>query len=96
MNDIQIRPERANHPLVVERLDQLDAYLASLYAPEHNHNLDMSALMAPDVHLLFAWPGEQVVACGAARCERAGYRLRAAFGAHPDNGLSLFYGKSMA
>lgn len=67
MTEIQIRATRADHPQVVALLDALDAYLASLYAPEDNHILDVQALLAPDVHFLAAWQGERIVGCGAVR-----------------------------
>jgi putative acetyltransferase len=67
VTEIQIRATRADHPQVVALLDALDAYLASLYAPEDNHILDVQALLAPDVHFLAAWQGERIVGCGAVR-----------------------------
>jgi putative acetyltransferase len=64
---IVILPERPDHPQVMGLLDALDAYLHSLYPPEANHILDVQALMAPDVHFVAAWRGEQAVGCGAVR-----------------------------
>ena len=157
---IVIRPERPDHPQVRELLRQLDAYLATLYEPEHNHILAERALLAPDVSFLVAATDQRIVGCGAVRrmpahaetgerpygevkrmmvdptlrgqrigaqllqalegllraerihqalletgaaqadavrlYERSGYRRRAAFGGYPDNGLSLFYEKSLS
>jgi len=157
---IVIRPERPDHPQVRKLLEQLDAYLASLYQPEDNHILDEHALLAPDVTLLVAADDESIVGCGAVRrmpaeihtqqrpygelkrmmvdprsrgqrigarllqaleallradriglalletgaqqteavrlYERNGYRRRATFGGYPDNGLSVFYEKSLS
>src|SRR4029077_5469039 len=45
----------------------LDAYLATLYAPEDNYLLDIEALKHPSVTFLGAWDGESVVGCGAVR-----------------------------
>lgn len=67
MTDTLIRPTRPDHPQVVALLDALDDYLASLYAPEDNHILDVQALLAPEVCFLAAWQGERIVGCGAVR-----------------------------
>jgi putative acetyltransferase len=64
---ILIRPERADDPRVAPLLAELDAYLASLYAPEDNHILDLPALLAPDVDFLVADNGSQLLGCGAVR-----------------------------
>jgi putative acetyltransferase len=157
---IVIRPERPDHPQVRELLQQLDAYLATLYEPEANHILGEQALLAPEVSFLVAAWDERIVGCGAVRrmpaepgsanrpygevkrmmvdpsvrgqrigaqllralegvlraggihqalletggaqveavrlYERNGYRRRAAFGGYPDNGLSVFYEKSLS
>ena len=65
--ELRIRPERADHPQVAPLLEALDAYLASLYAPEDNHILGIEALLQPDVDFLVAECGPEIVACGAAR-----------------------------
>jgi putative acetyltransferase len=67
MPNLEIRPERPDHPSVAGLLAGLDAYLAELYAPEDNHILDAQALRAPDVTLLAAWMGGAAVGCGAFR-----------------------------
>jgi len=67
VTSLVIRPERADHPQVVALLDQLDVYLHSLYEPEANHILGVQALLAPNITLLAAWQGEQVVGCAAVR-----------------------------
>lgn len=41
--------ERPDQPEVMALLDELDRYLATLYAPEDNHILDVQALLAPEV-----------------------------------------------
>ena len=64
---VVIRAERADHPQVVALLAELDRYLLALYAPEHNHILDVRALLAPSVTMLTAWQGDQLVGCGAVR-----------------------------
>ena len=64
---LQIRPERADHPGVGPLLAALDAYLASLYAPEDNHILDLQALLQPDVDFLVAERAGRLVGCGAMR-----------------------------
>jgi putative acetyltransferase len=64
---IVIRPERPDHPDVGALLAELDAYLASLYAPDENHILDIEALSSSEVTFLVAWQQQRVVGCGAVR-----------------------------
>jgi len=65
--DIVIRPERADHPQAVAMLGALDAYLATLYAPEANHILSIDELLAPEVSFFAAWRGDRMVGTGALR-----------------------------
>jgi putative acetyltransferase len=66
--EILIRRERPDHPQVQPLLAALDAYLASLYAPEDNHILDVQALGAPEVDFFAAWTADdRIVGCGAVR-----------------------------
>ncbi len=64
---VAVRPTPPDHPQVLPLLAALDAYLASLYAPEDNHILGVEALKAPDVTFLAAWDGDEAVGCGAVR-----------------------------
>jgi putative acetyltransferase len=64
---LSIRSTRPDGAEVRALLDELDAYLASLYAPEDNHILDVEALLAPDIVFLGAWQGESLLGCGAFR-----------------------------
>jgi len=64
---VEILPTPPSHPQVRALIEALDAYLATLYAPEGNHLLDIDALMAPEVRFLAAWQGDQVLGCGAVR-----------------------------
>jgi putative acetyltransferase len=64
---IAIRPTPPDHPQVRALIDELDAYLASLYEPEDNYLLDVEALKDLSVTFLGAWDGETVVGCGAVR-----------------------------
>lgn len=64
---IVIRAERPDHPQVVALLSALDAYLATLYAPEANHILGVDELLAQKVHFLVASQGDAIVGCGATR-----------------------------
>ena len=52
--DFVIRRERPDQPDVIVLIEALDAYLATLYAPEANHLMDVQALLAPEVHFLVA------------------------------------------
>jgi putative acetyltransferase len=65
--DVHIRLERPDHPAIMALLGELDAYLAGLYAPEHNHILDVQALLSPDVSFLAARCGSRWLGCGAIR-----------------------------
>jgi putative acetyltransferase len=65
--DLLIRRERPDQPEVLALLAALDAYLASLYAPEDNYILGVDALRADDVAFLVARDGGRAVGCGAVR-----------------------------
>lgn len=65
--ELVIRPERPDQPEVLALLAALDAYLASLYAPEDNHILGVQQLLAHDVRFLVARRGGAAVGCGAVR-----------------------------
>jgi len=65
--ELVIRPERPDQPDVLPLLAALDAYLASLYAPEDNHILGVDQLLADDVRFLVARRGGVAVGCGAVR-----------------------------
>jgi putative acetyltransferase len=67
VRDVQIRPERADHPQVIALLDALDRYLGELYKPDANHILSIDELLAPEVSFFAAWQGERVVGTGALR-----------------------------
>lgn len=64
---ITIQRERADQAEVQALLAELDAYLATLYAPEDNHILEVQALLAQDVRFFVARRDGQAVACGAVR-----------------------------
>lgn len=65
--ELVIRPERPDQADVLPLLAALDAYLASLYAPEDNHILGVAQLLDDDVHFLVARSGGAAVGCGAVR-----------------------------
>ena len=64
---LDIRPTPPDHPQVQALIDELDAYLASLYDPQEVYILDLAGLMLPSVTFLGAWSGDALVGCGAAR-----------------------------
>ena len=64
---IVIRPERPDHPQVRSLLEQLDAYLGTLYRPDENHILDEQALLAAEVSFIVAERAGRIVGCGAVR-----------------------------
>ena len=156
---IVIRPGRPDHPQVRLLLQQLDAYLGTLYEPQDNYILGEQALLDPEVSFVVAAHDQRIVGCaavrrmpaeaessqrpygevkrmmvdpqlrgqrigarllealedvlradgihqalletGAAQTEamrlyaRSGYRRRGAFGGYRDNGLSVFFEKSL-
>ena len=67
-----IRPTPPDHPQVQALIAELDAYLASLYAPEDVYIVDLAGLKEPSVTFLGAWDGDSLVGCGAARLMPAG------------------------
>ncbi len=67
IQSLVIRRERPDQPDVQALLDDLDRYLATLYAPEANHILDVQALLAPDVAFYVARDAGQAIAAGAWR-----------------------------
>lgn len=52
--DFTIRRERPDQPEVRALLDELDAYLSSLYEPDANHILDIESLLAAEVRFFVA------------------------------------------
>ncbi len=64
---IAIRAESPDQPEVRALLDELDTYLTGLYEPDHNHILDVQALMAQHVYFVVARQGPEAVGCGAVR-----------------------------
>jgi putative acetyltransferase len=66
MAPLRISLERADQPDVVALIEALDAYQQSLYPPESNHLLDISALLRPEVLFAVArTPEGEAVGCGA-------------------------------
>jgi putative acetyltransferase len=64
---IVIRAESPDQADIRAMLAELDAYLARLYPPDHNHILDVTALLSPQVHFLVARRAGEAVGCGAVR-----------------------------
>jgi putative acetyltransferase len=64
---LAIRPTPPDHPQVQALIEELDAYLATVYPPEENYLLDLSGLRQPSVTFLGAWMGDTLVGCGAVR-----------------------------
>jgi putative acetyltransferase len=64
---LAIRPTPPDHPQVQALIEELDAYLATVYPPEENYLLDLEGLRHPSVTFLGAWSGDTLVGCGAVR-----------------------------
>jgi putative acetyltransferase len=64
---LAIRPTPPDHPQAQALIEELDAYLATVYPPEQNYLLDLSGLRHPSVTFLGAWMGDTLVGCGAVR-----------------------------
>jgi putative acetyltransferase len=62
---VHITLETPDQPEIHALLAASDAYMASLYPPESNHLLDVSALMRPEVKFLVARIDGRAVGCGA-------------------------------
>ncbi len=65
MNDITLAIDDPSRPDVVELLGQLDAFLTSLYQPEHNHLMPVAALCEPRVVFVAARCAGLPIGCGA-------------------------------
>jgi putative acetyltransferase len=66
-SDFTLHAESPDQADVRAMLAELDDYLGGLYEPDHNHILDVGALLAPEVRFLVArWQG-RAVGCGAVR-----------------------------
>ncbi len=64
---IAVRAESPDQPEVRALLAELDAYLSGLYEPDHNHLLDVQALLAQHVYFVVARRAGEAVGCGAVR-----------------------------
>ena len=64
---ISIRAESPDQPEVRTLLAELDAYLAGLYEPGHNHTLDVQALLAQHVYFVVARRNGEAVGCAGVR-----------------------------
>ena len=58
---------------VIEMLDALDSYLASLYPPASNHLLSVESLTHENVRFVVARSGTSAVGCGALVLDQRGY-----------------------
>lgn len=64
--ETRIALESPDQPAVIALIAELDAYQQSLYPPESNHLLDLSALCRPEVLFAVARSDDgQVIGCGA-------------------------------
>lgn len=64
---IAVRAESPDQPEVRALLAELDASLSGLYEPDHNHILDVQALLAQHVYFVVARRDGEAVGCGAVR-----------------------------
>jgi putative acetyltransferase len=62
---LQIGPSDPATPGASRLLEELDAYLSTLYPPESNHLLSLEALRRPDSTFFLAALEDRPVACGA-------------------------------
>jgi putative acetyltransferase len=65
--NLSIRPTPPDHPRALALIEQLDAYLYSVYPPEEVYALDVESLKHPSVTFLGVWDGDDAVGCGAVR-----------------------------
>lgn len=66
---VTIAAESPRQTEVVRLVEELDAYLSSLYPPESNHLLDVETLARPDVRFLVARLDGAVMGCVALRVD---------------------------
>ncbi|MFZ2651823.1 MAG: GNAT family N-acetyltransferase [Burkholderiaceae bacterium] len=64
---ITISAESPDQPDIRVLLGELDSYLTALYEPEHNHILDVQALLAQHVFFVVARRERAAVGCAALR-----------------------------
>jgi putative acetyltransferase len=62
---ITIARERPDQPDALAMIEALDALMTSLYPPESNHLLDVTALLHPAVTFLVVRAADEAVGCGA-------------------------------
>lgn len=65
MQSVSIQPSDPTTPGAIRLIQQLDAYLNSIYPPESNHLMSVEALRQPYVQFLTVQMGKQIVGCGA-------------------------------
>jgi len=65
MQDFTIRADDPTLPEVRKLIEELDAFLVSLYPPESNHLMPIDGLRQPNVTFLTARMPERVIGCGA-------------------------------
>ena len=65
--EINLRPQSPDQADVRELLAELDRHLMGLYEPDHNHLLDLQALLAPEVYFLVARKQGRALGFGAVR-----------------------------
>ena len=66
---LTIAAESPRQPEVVRLVEELDAYLSSLYPPESNHFLDIESLAQPDIRFLVARLDGETMGCVALRVD---------------------------
>src|ERR1700722_3259558 len=65
MPDFTIHTDDPTLPDVRQLIEELDAFLVSLYPPESNHLLPIDGLRQPNVTFLTARLPDRVIGCGA-------------------------------
>ena len=70
---VKMHLESPLHKDIVEMLEALDLYLASLYPPSSNHLLSVESLAGENIRFLVARVEGRAVGCGALVLDKHGY-----------------------
>jgi putative acetyltransferase len=70
---VTIGPGSPREADVARLIEELDAYLSSLYPAQSNHLLDVETLCGEDIRFFVARSGGEAVGCGALRVDMTGY-----------------------
>ncbi|MBP0020099.1 MAG: GNAT family N-acetyltransferase [Cyanobacteria bacterium SBLK] len=90
MQSIAIARESPTNPAPRELIAELDCYLAQLYPPESNHNLNPEALEGDGSYFFVARRGDRAVGCAALVSGKLGVaEIKSVWVRQSDRGLGI-------